>query len=333
MRSSLGPMSRFACRSTILSASMNHIPEHSEQRLNAARPGDIRRLLRGFMQNRRAICILSGAALVTACAALHVMPTSIVHAAQHGTGSSDNSGMLIVPRSASAPTRTIPPWQKPASATVRYPSGESEVRQNHVDPVVSAPSRAVLQRPVLSHDFGPTASTASYNRGTSQLISHSSNSGNLPSGRRVQEDGSLTVPSDGPGAVPEVPQIPDVPPSYRPVEPLAPNLQSMPVPLNPVYNAPDSSAQNLDAPAPAPAPAPQTSHGVAAPQPHPANFGYAPGTSGFRATVESDAPAWMGPYYGRTGLMPQGQEHSPTPAPSVVLPTDFVAWWDPLVRQ
>ncbi len=279
--------------------------------------------------------------MVTACAALHVMPTSIVQAAQHGTNSADNSGMQIVPRSAGVPTRTIPPWQKPASATVRYPSGESEVRQSHVDPFVSGPSRAVLQRPVLSQDFGPAASTTNYNRGTSQLISHSSNSGNLPSGRRVQEDGSLTNQPDGPGAVPEVPHIPQVPPPYRPVEPLAPNLQSMPAQPDAVYSPPDSSAQNFDGPAP------QAPHGVAAPQPQPANFGhapanfghapvnfgYAPGTSGFRATVESDAPAWMGPYYGRTGQMPEGREHSPTPAPSVVLPTDFIAWWDPLVRQ
>jgi len=65
----------------------------------------------------------------------------------------------------------------------------------------------------------------------------------------------------------------------------------------------------------------------------PQRAGYAPETSGFRATVECDAPAWMGPYYGRTRKMPQGSEGSPTSVPSVELPTDFVAWWDPMVRQ
>ena len=61
--------------------------------------------------------------------------------------------------------------------------------------------------------------------------------------------------------------------------------------------------------------------------------GPAPGTSGFRATVESDAPNWIGPYMGRTGMLPAGVEQSPTPAPSVVVPTNFSAWWDGLVQQ
>ncbi len=59
----------------------------------------------------------------------------------------------------------------------------------------------------------------------------------------------------------------------------------------------------------------------------------APGTSGFRATVEADAPGWIGPYMGRTDMLPAGTEQSPTPAPSVQLPRDFTAWWDPLVKQ
>ena len=61
--------------------------------------------------------------------------------------------------------------------------------------------------------------------------------------------------------------------------------------------------------------------------------GPAPGTSGFRATVESDAPNWIGPYMGRTGMLPAGVEQSPTPAPSVVVPENFSAWWDSLVQQ
>jgi outer membrane protein TolC len=59
----------------------------------------------------------------------------------------------------------------------------------------------------------------------------------------------------------------------------------------------------------------------------------APGTSGFRATIEADASRWMNPYSGRTDQMPAGPEQPITPTPSVVLPPDFSAWWDPLVRQ
>ena len=61
--------------------------------------------------------------------------------------------------------------------------------------------------------------------------------------------------------------------------------------------------------------------------------GPAPGTSGFRATVEADAPQWIGPYMGRTDMAPQGAEYSPTPAPSIMMPLDFTAWWDGPVQQ
>ncbi len=77
------------------------------------------------------------------------------------------------------------------------------------------------------------------------------------------------------------------------------------------------------------------SQGHSSPSPAPRNTvrGPAPGTSGFRATVESDAPGWIGPYMGRTGMLPAGVEQSPTPAPSVVVPENFSAWWDGLVQQ
>ena len=71
----------------------------------------------------------------------------------------------------------------------------------------------------------------------------------------------------------------------------------------------------------------------AAPAQRSSGRGPAPGTSGFRATVESDAPNWIGPYMGRTGMLPAGVEQSPTPAPSVVVPENFSAWWDSLVQQ
>ncbi|MFN9718522.1 MAG: TolC family protein [Planctomycetota bacterium] len=61
--------------------------------------------------------------------------------------------------------------------------------------------------------------------------------------------------------------------------------------------------------------------------------GVAPGMSGFRANVESDAQGWIGPYMGRTDSMPVDAETVPAPRPAVELPPDFTAWWDPLVQQ
>ena len=152
-------------------------------------------------------------------------------------------------------------------------------------------------------------------------------SGNLPAAPEVEEDGLLIVSrrlSRGPFFTAQCTRCRcRIGPDESPV-PMNHSLpsQSSPHAVTPYDDAPDFVA-----------PARQTSRGVAAPQPSCANSGYAPGTSGFRATVECDAPAWMEPYYGRTGQLPKDRETSPTQAPSVVLPADFVAWWDPLVRQ
>ena len=81
------------------------------------------------------------------------------------------------------------------------------------------------------------------------------------------------------------------------------------------------------------APVQSSTNAAPAPAPRSSGQGPAPGTSGFRATVESDAPNWIGPYLGRTGMLPAGVEQSPTPAPSVVVPENFSAWWDGLVQQ
>jgi len=58
-----------------------------------------------------------------------------------------------------------------------------------------------------------------------------------------------------------------------------------------------------------------------------------PGTSGFRANMEADGSQWITPYLGRTGMLPGGIEESPTPAPSVIMPENFAAWWDGMVQQ
>lgn len=106
---------------------------------------------------------------------------------------------------------------------------------------------------------------------------------------------------------------------------------STPVPSAPSNQAAgttvESSPDSITAPVQTPA------HSTSPPEPRSTARGPAPGTSGFRATVESDAPGWIGPYMGRTGMLPAGVEQSPTPAPSVVVPENFSAWWDGLVQQ
>ena len=293
---------------------MNHITEHTEQPSNTARTSDICRLLRGFMQNRRTLSILSAVALATAYATLNLMSESIVKAAQSGPDPAGSSGMMIEPRGTGVQTGTIPAWQAPAAwappaSVVRQASPKSAGRPGGADTAVSTQPRAVLQRPVLAQNSAPAFSTATFHGRTNKLVTPASGSGNLPATGMVQEDGSLIVSPDGPGPVPEVP------PRYRPQEQTAPLTQSTGTPPELV------------------APQPRAGHSGNQQSGPPQQTGYAPGTSGFRATVECDAPAWMGPYYGRTGQMPQGSESSPTPIPSVVLPADFVAWWDPLVRQ
>lgn len=83
-----------------------------------------------------------------------------------------------------------------------------------------------------------------------------------------------------------------------------------------------SSGSSIAAPAPRPVGAPLRR--VNPPQ---------PGTSGFRATVESDAPAWIGPYMSRAHQQPPGMESTPVSTPSVQMPLDFRPWWDDPVRQ
>lgn len=58
-----------------------------------------------------------------------------------------------------------------------------------------------------------------------------------------------------------------------------------------------------------------------------------PGMSGFRATIESDAPQWLGGYQNRANRFPQ-QSGSPLVAnPGIQLPADYQAWWDSMVRS
>ncbi len=105
-------------------------------------------------------------------------------------------------------------------------------------------------------------------------------------------------------------------------------------PSTPVPTAPSASGSEAHVELPPGSTAvPVQGSTKATPAPRGSGRGPAPGTSGFRATVESDAPNWIGPYMGRTGMLPAGVEQSPTPAPSVVVPENFSAWWDSLVQQ
>ncbi|MEQ9408244.1 MAG: TolC family protein [Fuerstiella sp.] len=62
-------------------------------------------------------------------------------------------------------------------------------------------------------------------------------------------------------------------------------------------------------------------------------FAPAPGTSGFRATVEHDAARWMSPYNLRADQS-AGQSATPVVIPDLSpLPPGFTPWWDATVRQ
>jgi outer membrane protein TolC len=170
--------------------------------------------------------------------------------------------------------------------------------------VASLPQRGSSQRGSVS---AAVPGTSGSTPGRSTRLAGLQDAANLQDG----DSGALTVPNasdvDSKPSTP-VPTVPSVNGSEAPVE-LPPGSKTAPV----------RSSTNA---ASASVPAPRGS-----------GRGPAPGTSGFRATVESDAPNWIGPYMGRTGMLPAGVEQSPTPAPSVVVPENFSAWWDSLVQQ
>ena len=170
--------------------------------------------------------------------------------------------------------------------------------------VASLPQRGSSQRGSVSAAVPGTSGSMP---GRSTRLAGLQDAANLQDG----DSGALAIPNasdvDSKPSTP-VPTVPSVNGSEAPVE-LPPGSKTAPV----------RSSTNA---ASASVPAPRGS-----------GRGPAPGTSGFRATVESDAPNWIGPYMGRTGMLPAGVEQSPTPAPSVVVPENFSAWWDSLVQQ
>ena len=128
----------------------------------------------------------------------------------------------------------------------------------------------------------------------------------------------------------------------------APIPQS-PIPQAPIYQSPAYSPPVLQLPPP---PVQQPVYGVQNAPPiisppvlsqpatgYPGHLpgghsigGSYPGTSGFRATVESDAPAWLSPYQQRASVadstsIVEAVRNLP------MLPQGFTPWWDASVRQ
>ena len=66
---------------------------------------------------------------------------------------------------------------------------------------------------------------------------------------------------------------------------------------------------------------------------YPVGSGVSPGMSGFRATVEADAPRWLDPYQQRTAWQDDNNLQPNMPPSLYQMPTDFFPWWDSLVRN
>lgn len=346
---------------------MNHNSEKPGLASNVAESSNFLRMLRSLMLKRKTVCILSGAVLAAAYVTLNITSESTIQAAQAGNEPAGGSGMLIVPRGADTQTGMVPAWRASVVGSGSSRQTDRTIRSVPANPAGSStPGRAALQRPVIPANGSPPVAPS----GGHQTVDHGeirpAGGGNLRSQGQIQTDGTLRIPP----AVPATEMV--TPPPYRPAEPLFQNHDDWPVyPENqpraispdetsfgapksggPAFGAPDTFSPDAVAPNSAAPPtddrfdnrvtfkspsyeppAEQQRGNIVAPAPVRPEAHFAPGASGFRATVECDSPPWMDPYYGRTERMPTGREASPTPAPSVQLPGDFIAWWDPLVRQ
>ncbi len=349
--------------------SMNQNTEKTGLALNVADRSNILRMLRGLLLKRKTVCILSGAVLAAAYATLNISSDSTIQAAQLGNEPVGASGLLIMPRGADMQTGMVPAWRASAVGSgFSSPTDRAtrSVRANAAQ--TSSPGRAALQRPLISSNGAPHTASSVGDHAVHQGMIRLAGGGNLRSRGQVQADGTLLIPPDVPATEMVTPppyrpaeplfQNHDAPPGYpdnqsRAIYPDARNFgapqTAVPLPGTPGTFPSDAVAPHSAAPYSSdpfdsranfqpPLPQPSAEHpnaSIAAPAPASArpDAYYAPGASGFRATAECDAPPWMDPYYGRTKRMPIGRESSPTPAPSVQLPGDFIAWWDPLVRQ
>ncbi len=221
-------------------------------------------------------------------------------------------------------------------------SGENSSGYNYVDAAGIA-SLPYAGRPETSGSAGNAANALPDRYTRSTAFQNSDDSVAVSS-----EDGALS-PDQLSVPVPKSP-VPPVPfPLLNDAQPLDANVQELNNSEVPgaTLNLPESNPQPLQnmpgkgqpefAPSfglhdqssvQPPRSLPQHSAGQAVRVPGPA-----PGMSGFRATVETDAAGWIGPYMGRTDMIPGGEEVSATPSPSVTMPADFSAWWDGPVQQ
>lgn len=275
------------------------------------------------------------------------LPTQMIAGQEEIPNASDS--LMIMPRGSDVTSAPLPGWR----ASVHSPAGHSAATSSRVGAASApkpAPQRASLQAPRFASGqnsktppatFSSAPSNATTNIGQPSGLAGHSILGPPPAGVfRPHGVGvfpplpNTTAPQpagirsqDAPAtAVPPVPALPgaatnpvEIPPLNGPAPITPPPANDQAVPL--IQTVPPLNSAAISE---TPAGHSLRSRGVTAP---------APGTSGFRATVEADAPGWIGPYMGRTDLQPSGTEQSPTPAPSVQLPRDFTAWWDPLVKQ
>ncbi|MCA9008886.1 MAG: TolC family protein [Planctomycetaceae bacterium] len=277
---------------------------------SVTRPSDLLRMLRGILRKRRDPGFLRSALFVVAAGLPLVTSVAILFAAPPGNLAVNGSGIVILPRNTVSHPAAPPMWRAPESDASH--ASEQGIRRR--DGQHPTHARATLRRPVPSQSLPPetpaaASATVNFRRSDGQIVIRPAGAGSQKWPGRVQTNGSVAIPQNSDLSVPEVP----LPPG--PAEQATQLIYS-------ADHAPKSERSASD-----------TSDAGNGYLPGPHNHGYAPGTSGFRATVECDAPPWMESYYGRTGQMSRGQEASPTPAPSVTLPIDFVAWWDPLIRE
>ena len=286
--------------------------------------------------------------------------------------SATDSGMQISPRSKDAALQTIPfrpmvspPVRRSSAASSLASANSATTGQRGVlqAPVFGANARGVPAN-TTANTAGPQANSVSHSPTMPTLkAGHSGLAGANSASRQGQgynyvgASGVATLPHAGSAergavsaAMPRTsnnvtvrptrlagmrdasnPQNSSAPPLTIPNSPAVDAKPSTPVPSTPSNHAAGTIVEF--SPDVSTAPVQSPGHSTSAPAPRSTAGGPAPGTSGFRATVESDAPGWIGPYMGRTGMLPAGVEQSPTPAPSVVVPENFSAWWDGLVQQ
>lgn len=202
---------------------------------------------------------------------------------------------------------------------------------------------------IHSLPYGGTSATKSTSAMEHRVLGNVSTSNPMRSGRSRQES-ELLIPSTPVPAVP-VPEAPptvakpqtEIPNAFYP-EMTTPSMQDghQEIQTPPMDRSGSVVPQQNSQPSRGTADIPLSSQGIPAgprsiqgtpARPRNPGHGAVPGTSGFRATVESDAPGWIGPYMGRTDMIPDGSENLLTPAPSVIMPPDFTAWWDSAVQQ